>query len=174
MKIAQARRLEAQSNRRARRVLNEFLLRKGKLVVGHSERSEESSGNATRPRFFAAPQNDEMSETDQNPLRSKAGRRVGAGRCCLIEIRGRTFVERDDPLFQEKESCMSFRCRIVVLAVASLFSAATGAAFAGTPYTLTDLGVTAGGETRLCRRLQRTTGGCHGRWLVLDPDQPGR
>ncbi len=40
---------------------------------------------------------------------------------------------------------MSFRCSTVVFAAASLFSAATGAAFAGTPYTLTDLGVTASG-----------------------------
>ena len=41
---------------------------------------------------------------------------------------------------------MSFRGRIVVSFVASLFSAAAGTAFAGTPYTLTDLGATTGSE----------------------------
>ena len=40
----------------------------------------------------------------------------------------------------------SFRSRIVVFAVVSLFSAAAGAAFAGTPYTLTDLGATTGSQ----------------------------
>ena len=41
---------------------------------------------------------------------------------------------------------MSFRCRIVVFAVVAWFSAVAGAAFASTPYTLTDLGVTTGNE----------------------------